>query len=153
MMKNTDVKNVSNGKYTGKSCRTGILSGQKGFNLIEFLIFLAFIGLMALIVIPNLNLFLGVDKKLTAANLEAANMRVAAQAYETNTGKYPANSSVLWSDPAGPADYVGKPRAYYTFDVGNGRIISAATGNEQNAPADSWTGIMWDYESGSWVKQ
>jgi type II secretory pathway pseudopilin PulG len=152
-MNTLNITNVLCKKNPTKNSRAGVLKNQKGFNIIEFLIFVAFIVLMALIVIPNLNLFLGVDKKISAANLEAANVRAAAMAYEINTGKYPTDSGVLWTDPASPGDYVAKPRAYYIFDVGNGRIISAITSNDEHAPANPWTGIMWDYDSGSWVKQ
>ena len=126
---------------------------QKGFNVIGFLAFVAVVVVLLLLFIPNVNLFLGIDKKLNAANLEAFNMRTAANAYEINTGKYPADSDVLWADPPGPADYVGQPRAYYTFDIGNGRIIDATFDTEGHIPANPWTGIEWDFALGSWVKQ
>jgi len=40
-----------------------VLLKTAGFNIVEFLILAAFIVLLALIVIPNINMFLGVDKK------------------------------------------------------------------------------------------
>ncbi|RPI52583.1 MAG: hypothetical protein EHM49_05350, partial [Deltaproteobacteria bacterium] len=73
----------------------GTLREQSGFNIIEFLIFAALIVMLALIVVPNINMFMGVDKKIAAAIIEAINMKTAAIAYEANTGKYPADSDIL----------------------------------------------------------
>jgi type II secretory pathway pseudopilin PulG len=122
---------------------------QRGFNIIEFLILAAFLAVLALIVVPNMNLFLGVERKLAAANVEASNVRDAASAYEANNNRYPADSDVLLS----AGNYIGQPRAYYTFDIGTGRIINATTDTVGHIPADAWTGIKWDYTSGSWVKR
>ena len=127
---------------------TGTLREQRGFNIIEFLIFAALIVMLALIVIPNINMFMGVDKQIAAANVEALNMRAAANAYEANTGKYPSDSDILLT-----GDYIGQARAFYTFDIGTGRIINASTDTVEHVPTNAWTGIRWDYTSGSWVKQ
>jgi competence protein ComGC len=136
-------------KRTFRSCG---LKDQAGFNIVEFLIFVAFLVVLALLVIPNMNLFLGVDKKLAAANVEALNVKAAAVAYEANSGKYPADSDSLWQEPPQPGDYIGQPRAYYTFDIGTGRILNATTDEVGHIPNNPWTGIRWDYTSGSWVK-
>jgi competence protein ComGC len=130
----------------------GFTKNQRGFNVIEVLIFLAVLVVLGLMVVPNINLFLGIDKKLAAANVEAANMKVAAIAYESNTGKFPSNSDALWSNPSQFTDYVGKPRAYYEFDIGTGRILSATVDTIGHVPENPWTGIRWDFETGSWVK-
>jgi hypothetical protein len=109
---------------------------------------------LALIVVPNLNLFLGVDRKLAAANIEAQNVRAAAIAFfENNKGVYPSDSDALWTEPAKADDYIGQPQAYYTFDIGTGRILTATTDTVGHIPAKAWTGIKWDYTKGSWVKQ
>ena len=129
--------------------KAGARKDQRGFNIIEFFIFAAFLVVLALIVIPNMNLFLGVDRKLAAANVEAVNVRTAAIAYESNTGKYPLDSDVLLS----AGNYIGQSRAYYTFDIGTGRILNATTDTVGHIPANAWAGIKWDYPSGSWVKQ
>ena len=152
-MKSMNETNSFVNKYSRKICRVSILSDQRGFNVIEFLVFVAFIVLLGVVVIPNLNLFLGVDRKIAAANVEAANMRSAAVSYEVNhSGVYPANSDILWNNPPASTDYVGQPRAYYTFDVGTGRIIDAAV-DAEHVSTNAWTGIKWDFTSGSWVKQ
>ena len=121
---------------------------QRGFNIIETLIFVALVVVLAIAVVPNINMFLGVDKKLSAANVEAINARTAAIAYENNEGKYPADSDILVDK-----NYIGETRAYYTFDIGNGRIMDANTDTLGHIPADPWKGIRWDYTLGSWVKQ
>ena len=152
MKKMNEIK-VSAHKYNRKSFLTRVHRDQKGFNILGFLLLIAVVAILALLVIPNINLFLGTDKKINAANLEAFNIRAAAIAYyENNNGKYPADSDVLWTNPPGPGDYVGQPRAYYTFDVGNGRILDATTDDPEHVSVNAWTGIRWDYTSGSWVK-
>jgi len=154
-MNNLISTNDSNDKTSWKGFYNSALKSQKGFSVLEFFIFAAILVVLAILVVPNLNLFLGVDKKISAANIEAINVRTAAMAYEENTGKYPLNSDILWHDPPAPGDYVNQPHARYTFDVGNGRILDATTFklDDAAANANSWTGIRWDYTSGSWVKQ
>jgi competence protein ComGC len=153
-MKKMNIMNVAAKKCTTHNFITSVHRDQRGFNLLGFLAFVAVVVIIALLFIPNVNLFLGIDKKINAANLEALNIRSAAIAYEINhDGKYPGDSDALWTDPPSPGDYVGQPRAYYTFDVGNGRIIDATIDTEGHAPANPWSGIKWDYTSGSWVKQ
>ena len=135
------------------SSRVNILKDQRGFNIIEFLMLVAIVLVVVLVVVPNLSLFLGVDRKLANANVEASNMRFAAMAYEKNTGKYPVNSDALWTDPPGPGDYAPRPHAFYTFDVVNGRILSASTDISENNGTTPWQGIKWDNAGDSWEKQ
>ena len=149
-----NVTNSSVNKCTRKTWRLRFVRDQRGFNVIEFLIFVAFIVLLGVIVIPNVNLFLGVDRKIAAANVEASNMRDAVINYEVNhNGTYPGDSDALWSNPPASTDYVGQPRAYYTFDVGTGRILDATVDTPNHLPTNPWVGIRWDFTSGSWVKQ
>ena len=142
-----------------KNARTSILKDQTGVNIVEFLLIAAILVVLALLVVPNLNLFLGIDTKLAAANTEALNVRAAAIAYRANPepsgggGKYPSDSDALWQEPPRPGDYIGQPRAYYTFDIGTGRILDATMDTPEHIPADPWAGIRWDYTSGSWVKE
>ena len=136
-----------------KNARTSILKDQTGVNVVEFLLIAAILVVLALLIVPNLNLFLGTDTKIAAANTEALNVRAAALAYETNNGKYPSDSDALWQEPPRPGDYIGQPRAYYTFDIGTGRILDATMDTPEHIPADPWAGIRWDYTSGSWVKE
>jgi type II secretory pathway pseudopilin PulG len=152
-MKKILVTTASTTTGVKKSPRTGIFSDQTGVNVIEFLLIAAILVVLALLIVPNLNLFLGTDSKIAAANTEALNVRAAALAYETNNGKYPSNSDVLWNEPPKPGDYIGQPGAYYTFDIGTGRILDATTDTQEHIPVKPWTGIRWDYTSGSWVKE
>ena len=140
-------------KSTRKIGANGFLRSRRGFNIVEFLIFVAVIVLVAVIVIPNFNLLFGKQTMINQANVEAASVRAAANSYEINTGKYPANSDALWTNPPGPSDYIAQPRAFYTFDVGTGRITAVATSSEPNLPANAWIGITWDPNSDCWVKQ
>lgn len=152
-MKKILVTTASTTTGEKKSPHTGVFSDQKGVNVVEFLLIAAILVVLALLIVPNLNLFLGIDTKLAAANTEALNVRAAALACETNNGKYPSDSDALWQEPPKPGDYIGQPRAYYTFDIGTGRILNATTDSPGHIPVDPWTGIRWDYSSGSWVKE
>ena len=147
-MKRINIVAIAASKCTKKNYLINFFRDQQGFNLLGFLAFVAIVVVIALLVIPNINLFLGVDKKLAAANVEAFNVRTAAIAYENNTGKYPADSDMLLA-----GNYVDQLRAYYTIDTGNGRILDATMDNVGHIPTNPWTGIRWDFTSGSWVKQ
>lgn len=136
-----------------QNLRLGFLKDQRGVNVIEALILIAIVVVLLLLVIPNLNIFMGTDKKIAVANTEALNVRAAAINYFNNEGVYPANSDALWSEPPKPGDYVGELHAYYTFDVGTGRIINASTDTIGKLPIDPWKGIRWDPDTDSWVKQ
>jgi competence protein ComGC len=125
-----------------------IFENQRGVNVIEFLLIVAIIIVMALAIIPNINLFLGTDKKIADANVEALNIKSAAVAYEANENKFPPDSDVLVN-----GNYIAEPRAYYTFDIGTGRILNATVDTIGHLPANPWSGIRWDYNTGSWVKQ
>ncbi|HEX9896624.1 MAG TPA: hypothetical protein VGA85_03065 [Dehalococcoidales bacterium] len=131
-----------------QNLRIGFLKDQRGVNVVEFLLIAAILVVLALVIIPNLNMFLGTDKKIAAANTEALNMRAAALNYFNDEGVYPEDSDILSSK-----DYIGEPRAYYTFNKGTGRIMDATMDTINHLPADPWKGIHWDYTSGSWVKE
>src|SRR4030043_1943051 len=110
---------IASGKRrTLKALRNGLFKDQRGVNVVEFLLIAAILVVLAILVIPNINIFLGTDKKIAEANVEALNIRAAAVAFEANEGKFPADSEVLVTE-----NYIGEPRAYYTFDVGTGRIL------------------------------
>jgi competence protein ComGC len=127
---------------------SGVFRDQLGVNVVEFLLIVAILVVLALLIIPNINVFLGTDKKIAQANVEALNIRTAAVAYESNESRFPTDSEELLN-----GDYIGEPRAYYTFDVGTGRILNATVDTLGHLPSNPWSGIRWDYISGSWVKQ
>jgi len=86
---------------------------------------------------------------LTAANKEANDIRAAVTYYENKNGKYPSDSDLLWN---GPLYYIVQPRAYYTFDIGTGRILNATTDTLGHLPVNPWSGIKWNYSSGGWIQ-
>jgi competence protein ComGC len=148
-MKNINTANTVAPKSSAQTRRLGFLSDQRGVGIFEIVIVIAIIVVLAIIVVPNANLFLGVDKKINAANLEAANVRTAAVAYEINhQGKYPADSDVLLN----AGNYITIPRAYYIFDAGTGRITSATMDTIEHIPANPWTGISWNNTTDTWGK-
>ena len=149
-MRKMNITSVAPKKCTMHNFITCIYRDQKGFNVVSFLFYLAIVVLLALLFIPNINLFLGIEKKINAANLEANNLRAAAISYEIDhQGKYPVDSNALLQ----AGNYIIEPRAYYTFDSGTGRITSATTDTAENTPANPWVGIRWDSATDNWVKQ
>lgn len=103
-MKKILVTTASTTTGVKKSPRIGFFKDQKGVNVVEFLLILAILVVLALLIVPNLNFFLGVDKKINAANIEAVNVRAAAFAYKDyeGKGKYPSDSDALWQEPPKP---------------------------------------------------
>jgi type II secretory pathway pseudopilin PulG len=130
---------------------------QKGITLIELILVIAVTGALVFVVAPNISSFMGSDKLIAAANTEALNVKTAAISYLENpesNGKYPPDSDKLWHDPPLPTDYISsQPRAYYTIDIGTGKISSASADTIGHIPANPWTGIKWDTLTDSWVKK
>lgn len=60
--------------------------GHRGFTLIELLIVIAILGVMALVVVPNVGKFFG-KGTLQAANIEASTVKTAAVAYAVDVGR------------------------------------------------------------------
>jgi Flp pilus assembly pilin Flp len=147
-MKKILVTTASTTKGVKKSPHAGVFRDQRGVNVIEFLLIAAILVVLALLIIPNLNIFLGIDKKIAAANNEALNVRAAGLNYYNDEGVYPADSDALLDK-----NYIAPPHAYYTFDKGTGRILSGSTDTIGHLPVDPWTSIRWDYTTGSWVKE
>ena len=95
------------------------LKGQNGFTLIELLIVIAILGILAAVIIPNVNSFI-TSGRISAANQEVASLNTAQEAFTAeNGGTYAANSSGL------SAFLYGTLRASYTFNTTTGQIATA----------------------------
>jgi general secretion pathway protein G len=64
---------------------------QEGFTLIELLLVLVILASLAAIVVPKFTKR-SEQAKITAATTDIANIEVALDAFEIDTGKYPTNS-------------------------------------------------------------
>ena len=108
----------------------GFQHGEKGFTLIELLIVVAILGILAVVVVPNLAAFLGTGN-LAAANTEVANVKTATLAYYAdNGGSWPGTSAALTISGGGSVDYLNAPPdATYTFDVDDGLITNGTSGS------------------------
>lgn len=118
--------------------------GERGFTLIELLIIIAILGIMAVVVVPNLVSFLG-SGNVAAANTEAANVETAALAYYAdNNGAWPTpNSDVLYSSGNSTSYLSGQPKAVYTFNS-YGKIDLVTSHN--------WPNIQWNTSTHQWEK-
>lgn len=93
--------------------------GHRGFTLIELLIVIAILGVMALVIVPNVGKFFG-KGTLQAANIEASTVKTAALAYAIDAGKDVAGTvgsgRASTVDGAGIIAYIdGSLKAVYTI--------------------------------------
>ena len=127
---------------------------ETGVTLVELLIVIIGLVVLAFVAVPMSKSLLSGDRSLNQANIEALNVKTAAINYQANTGKYPPDSDALWHDPSRPSDYLSSsPRAYYTIDIGTGKITGASTNSPGHLPSNPWSGIQWDQVTDSWAKQ
>ncbi len=120
--------------------------GQKGFTLIELLVVVAILGVLAVIVIPNVAGFIG-KGKVEAANTEAHNTQTAVIAYMANY-----NLST-WSGSVSPSSGTGTPgqflinagglQATYTFTSGEITGVSLINNSK-------WNGLSWNPSTRTW---
>jgi prepilin-type N-terminal cleavage/methylation domain-containing protein len=116
--------------------------GEKGFTLIEVLIVMVILGILAVVVVPNVTGFI-VDGKIAAANSELATLHVANEAYAAEHGGNYATSSNLLTD-----FFTGSMKAIYTFDSASGKVTDA-----DGTIVKGWgTEIVFNLESWQWVR-
>ncbi|MBA7660828.1 Type II secretion system protein G [subsurface metagenome] len=112
--------------------------GQRGFTLIELLIVIAILGIIAVVVIPNVGGFMKTGN-LATANTEVAAVKTASVAYYADDGDFPTTSASF-------APYLNKPpkSTYHFTEVG---IVDAI-------PADGWAveGFTFDVPTQQWKK-
>ena len=90
--------------------------GEKGFTLIELVIIAAILGIIASVILPNVEVFL-ITGNLAAAKAEAAAVITAGRASYVDNSEWPDDSLTLYPDYLDRA-----PEAKYTFDSTNGTI-------------------------------
>ncbi len=122
--------------------------GHRGFTLIELLIVIAILGILAVVIVPNIGKFLG-KGTLQAANIEVSTVKTAAQAHAIDVGRDvagtvgPERTSSSGDDGAGIIAYIDGPlKAEYTIATNSTPCIITAT----NATCDT----CWGSALGAW---
>ena len=120
--------------------------GQGGFTLIELLIVIAILGIMAVIVVPNVTGFMTAGT-LNAANTEVANVQTAGTAYYAeHSGTWPPTGTGADGTGGDIAPYLtGTLKAKYTWNSTTGAITGELI-------TGGWTGIKWDATKQQWVR-
>jgi len=95
--------------------RTGT-SVRRGFTLIELLLVLVILTALAAIVVPKFTRR-SEHARITAARADIANLEVALDAFEVDTGRYPTTEEGLAALVKEPSDVTGWHGPYIKRDV------------------------------------
>jgi type IV pilus assembly protein PilA len=114
------------------------IRNQKGFTLIELLIVIAVLGVLAAVIVPNVGKFVG-SSKVTAANMELAQVKTAAAAYVADI-----NPSTDFGNTEISTYTSGTIQGTYTFDK-NGTLYE--TGAKKPT---GYTGRTWNDTTNQW---
>ena len=113
---------------------------EKGFTFIELVIVAAILGIIALVIVPNVTGFLRTGN-IAAANSEANAVRTAGDASYANNGVWPNDSSNLATDNLLDRE----PEEIYSLDTTNGKISGTTSsgkwveaGLSFNTTAQQW---------------
>lgn len=82
---------------------------QQGFTLVEMLLVLVILAVLAAIVIPKMS-GRSLQAKITAAKADISGLELALDAFEVDTGGYPAGNnglSALTDEPSGTQNWKG----------------------------------------------
>lgn len=112
-----------------------VRKGQLGFTLIELLVVVAILGVLALVVVPNVAKFIGTGN-VEAANVEANTVLVAVTAYMAeHDGAIPETTDDV-------QEYMMR-QLKGTYSINQSTATIAGTGG--------WEGLVWS--EGRWIRE
>lgn len=120
--------------------------GEKGFTLIELLIVVAILGVLAVVVVPNVGKFIG-KGAVEAANTEVHNVQTAVMAamVDTNTAKLSGTVGPDHTSSVNAAD--GTPLLIENYFTGNleAKYTLGTDGSIENGdPLEGkWKDLIW----------
>jgi prepilin-type N-terminal cleavage/methylation domain-containing protein len=95
-----------------------VFKGEKGFTLIELLVVVAILGVLAMVVVPNVASFMG-RGNATAVQANVASIQTAIDAYAADhSGAYPTSTSQLTT----PTQYIRNLPTIGSYSVTIGTV-------------------------------
>ena len=106
-----------------------MLQSEKGFTLIEVILVMVIITILASVVVPKFT-SRSKDARISAANADIANLEVALDAFEVDTGRYPTSDEGLYALVEPPTNIINWKGPYI----------------KRGVPNDPW-GTPYDFEA------